>query len=182
MELEWSPRSRHNSRQPNNKGTGATPRQEQDNEGNVRAARVHGSPESAGEENVDVSRIRVSPEVLTSAIARIERRKEEERQYLESTIALGDAVTQLELGITPEELLQEIEACETVQPGLLAEESIEGQTYGGTTLSVAEKLRDSNTYLGLVLMVSILFNICLTMELSSGRAPEMRLFHRIRRR
>ena len=61
------------------------------------------NPESAAP---PAAQVRVTPQELAAAIARLEARQGEN----ENTIPLGDAVQELGLNATPEELLREIEA------------------------------------------------------------------------
>jgi hypothetical protein len=58
----------------------------------------------------DAAEVRVTPEELTQALSAVESRREQSSQHLASTIRLGEAVDQLGLGVTPEELLAEIVA------------------------------------------------------------------------
>jgi hypothetical protein len=51
---------------------------------------------------------RVTPEELAQALAAVESRRAEEQQREADTIALGDAILQLDLNVTPEELLAEM--------------------------------------------------------------------------
>lgn len=54
--------------------------------------------------------IRVSPEELMGAIARLEARKDAGQRHLEGTIPIGEAVQQLGLEATPEDILAEVQA------------------------------------------------------------------------
>jgi hypothetical protein len=53
---------------------------------------------------------RVTSEELTRALARIEARKEQEAQHTAVTIPLGQAVEELGLAATPEEIFAEVQA------------------------------------------------------------------------
>ena len=56
------------------------------------------------------AQVRVTPQELASALARLEARREEGQQHQEGTVALGEAVQELGLPVTPEELLREVQA------------------------------------------------------------------------
>lgn len=62
------------------------------------------------EETLTPDQARVSPQELARAVAAIETRKDAEAQRHAETISLGEAVHQLDLRMTPEELLAEIES------------------------------------------------------------------------
>lgn len=53
---------------------------------------------------------RVTPEELAAAITRLEARKDAGQRHLEGTIPIGEAVQQLGLEATPEEVLAEVQA------------------------------------------------------------------------
>jgi len=54
--------------------------------------------------------VRVTPEELAAAISRIEARKDAEQRQVDGTIPIGEAVQQLGLEATPEEVLAEVRA------------------------------------------------------------------------
>ena len=56
------------------------------------------------------SQVRVTPQELARALATIEARKEAESQQRADTISLGEAIRQLDINATPEELLDAIRA------------------------------------------------------------------------
>lgn len=56
------------------------------------------------------AKVRVTPEELAAALSRLEAQKEAGQRQADGTIPLGEAVQELGLNTTPEELLQEIEA------------------------------------------------------------------------
>lgn len=58
----------------------------------------------------DAAHTRVKVEVLARAIAAIEERHAEQARQLEGTALVGDVVQDLQLDVTPEELLAEVEA------------------------------------------------------------------------
>ncbi len=57
-----------------------------------------------------VSQARVTPEELTQALAAIESRKQAEASRLAGTIPIGDAITDLHLDSTPEDIWAEVQA------------------------------------------------------------------------
>lgn len=61
-------------------------------------------------ENVGAAQVRVTAEEFARAVARHQARREEAAQKLEGTVSLGDAVRELNIDITPEELLAEVQA------------------------------------------------------------------------
>lgn len=69
---------------------------------------------------------RVTPEELAAALARLEVRKEVGQRHLEGTLPLGEAVQQLGLDATPEELWQEVQAGRT-QPQTASRQSSSGR-------------------------------------------------------
>lgn len=60
-------------------------------------------------EQVSAAKVRVTPEELAAAITRLEARKEAGQRDLEGTIPIGEAVQQLDLEATPEEVLAEVQ-------------------------------------------------------------------------
>lgn len=62
------------------------------------------------EQEQPAAQVRVNSEELARALAAIEARRQEEAQRLEGTVVLGDVVQVLQLDITPEELLAEVQA------------------------------------------------------------------------
>jgi len=56
------------------------------------------------------AKVRVTPEELAAAIARLEARKDADSRQVDGTIPIGEAVQQLGLEATPEEVLAEVEA------------------------------------------------------------------------
>ncbi len=61
------------------------------------------------ETETDAAQVRVTPGELAQATAIIQARREAEAKHLADTIALGEAVEQLGLATTPEELLSEVQ-------------------------------------------------------------------------
>ncbi len=61
-------------------------------------------------ENVGAAQVRVTAEEFARAVARHQARREEAAQKLEGTVSLGEAVQELNIDITPEELLAEVQA------------------------------------------------------------------------
>ena len=57
-----------------------------------------------------VAQIRISTEELAKAVAAIEARHQEEAERLEGTVLIDDAIKTLQLDMTPEEVLAEVEA------------------------------------------------------------------------
>ena len=62
------------------------------------------------ESKIEAAQVRVTPHELAQATAIIEARQEAQARHLADTIALGQAVQQLGLAATPEELLAEVQA------------------------------------------------------------------------
>lgn len=62
------------------------------------------------EESVPAANVRVTAEELTQALTAVEAKSEERSRQLADTISLGDAVQQLGLQVSAEELLAEITA------------------------------------------------------------------------
>jgi len=67
------------------------------------------------EDNPDIlsqpaAQVRVTPEELATAVSRIEARKDTDQRRADGTIPIGEAVQQLGLGVTPEEVLAEVRA------------------------------------------------------------------------
>lgn len=60
------------------------------------------------------AQVRVTAEELARAVARYQARREEAAQRLEGTLTLGEAVQELGLDMTPEELLAEVQSERTV--------------------------------------------------------------------
>ena len=60
-------------------------------------------------ESGPAAKVRVKSEEFAQALATIEARKMEEARRLEGTLVLGEAVTDLQLDLTPEEVLAEVE-------------------------------------------------------------------------
>ncbi len=58
----------------------------------------------------DAAQTRVKVDVLAKAIAAIEERRQEQARQMEGTALVGDVVHDLQLDVTPEELLAEVEA------------------------------------------------------------------------
>ncbi len=73
--------------------------------------------ESQPEQPMSPAQNRVTPEELSKAIAAIETRKQEEARLLEGTVLIGDAIQALELELTPEEVLEEVEAQRHIYKG-----------------------------------------------------------------
>ena len=61
------------------------------------------------------AQIRVTPEELATAISRLEARKDANQRHSDGTISIGDAVQQLGLEATPEEVLAEVQAARAQQ-------------------------------------------------------------------
>jgi len=59
---------------------------------------------------VPAAQTRVKAEELARAIARIEARRQEEARRLEGTMLIGDAIKDLQLDATPDEILAEVES------------------------------------------------------------------------
>lgn len=59
---------------------------------------------------VPAAQVRVTPQELASALARLESRHEAGRQHEAGTVALGEAVQELGLPVTPEELWREVQS------------------------------------------------------------------------
>jgi len=56
------------------------------------------------------AQVRVTPEELATALSRIEARKDAGQRHADGTIPIGEAVQQLGLDTTPEEVLAEVQA------------------------------------------------------------------------
>jgi len=72
------------------------------------------------EDNLDTlsqsaAQVRVTPEELATAVSRIEARKDTDQRRADGTIPIGEAVQQLGLGVTPEEVLAEVQAARAQQ-------------------------------------------------------------------
>ncbi|MBV9848181.1 MAG: hypothetical protein JO250_00695 [Armatimonadetes bacterium] len=67
------------------------------------------------QEDVPAAQVRVTAEEFARAVARYQARREEAAQHLEGTVTIGEAVRELGLEATPEELLQEVRAARTQQ-------------------------------------------------------------------
>ena len=65
--------------------------------------------EPSSEQEQPASQVRVKSEELARALASIEARRQEEAQRLEGTVAIGDAVQELQLDATSEEIWTEIQ-------------------------------------------------------------------------
>ncbi len=65
--------------------------------------------------NAPASQVRVTAEELARAVARSQARREAAAQRLEGTLTIGEAVQELGLDVTPEELLAEVQAERAVQ-------------------------------------------------------------------
>lgn len=61
------------------------------------------------------AQVRVTPEELATAVSRIEARKDTDLRRADGTIPIGEAVQQLGLGVTPEEVLTEVQAARAQQ-------------------------------------------------------------------
>lgn len=59
---------------------------------------------------VPASETRVTPDELTAAVAALEQKREEQARHLQGTLTLGEAVSELHLDATPDDLLAEVEA------------------------------------------------------------------------
>lgn len=66
-------------------------------------------------ENVGAAQVRVTAEEFARAVARHQARREEAARKLEGTVSLGEAVQELNIDITPEELLAEVQAARAEQ-------------------------------------------------------------------
>lgn len=80
----------------------------------------HEEPESSTtptspDAGVPAAQVRVTAEEFARAVARHQARREEAAQKLEGTVSLGDAVQELNIDITPEELLAEVQAARAEQ-------------------------------------------------------------------
>lgn len=64
---------------------------------------------------VPAAQVRVTAEEFARAVARHQARREEAAQHLQGTVSLGDAVQELNIDITPEELLAEVQAARAEQ-------------------------------------------------------------------
>ena len=73
------------------------------------------------EAEVEAARVRVTPGELAQATAIVEARRDAEAKHLSDTIALGEAVQQLGLAATPEELFAEVQALRANSPQNKAE-------------------------------------------------------------
>ena len=60
------------------------------------------------QEDVPAAQVRVTAEEFARAVSRHQARREEAAQHLEGTVTLGEAVRELGLEATPEELLREV--------------------------------------------------------------------------
>ena len=72
------------------------------------------------EDNPDIlsqpaAQVRVTPEELATAVSRIEARKDTDQRRADGTIPIGEAVQQLGLEVTPEEVLAEVRAARAQQ-------------------------------------------------------------------
>lgn len=65
---------------------------------------------SHDEQELPAAQVRVKAEELAQALAAIELRRQEEARRLEGTVVIGDAVQELQLDVTPDELLAEVQA------------------------------------------------------------------------
>ena len=61
-------------------------------------------------DTVPAAKVRVTPEELAAAIARLEARQESSRRHQDGTVAIGEVVDELGLQTTPEEVLAEVQA------------------------------------------------------------------------
>jgi hypothetical protein len=61
------------------------------------------------------AQVRVTPQELSAALAAIEAKRDAQSRHAAETIAIGDAVEQLDLGVDAEELLREVEAARARQ-------------------------------------------------------------------
>lgn len=61
------------------------------------------------------AQVRVTAEEFARAVARHQARREEAAKHLEGTVSLGEAVQELNIDITPEELLAEVQASRAAQ-------------------------------------------------------------------
>lgn len=62
------------------------------------------------------AKVRVTPEELAAAISRLEARKDADERQVDGTIPIGEAVQQLGLEATPEEILDEVRAARASKP------------------------------------------------------------------
>ena len=60
--------------------------------------------------DVPAAQARVTAEEFARAVARCQARREEAAQHLEGTVTIGEAVRELGLEATPEEILEEVQA------------------------------------------------------------------------
>ena len=72
------------------------------------------------EDNPDIlsqpaAQVRVTPEELATAVSRIEARKDTDQRRADGTIPIGEAVQQLGLAVTPEEVLAEVQVARAQQ-------------------------------------------------------------------
>ncbi len=73
------------------------------------------APPARLDAGVPADQVRVTAEEFARAVARHQARREEAAQKLEGTVSLGDAVQELNVDITPEELLAEVQAARAEQ-------------------------------------------------------------------
>jgi len=60
--------------------------------------------------SLPAAQVRVTPEELATALSRIEARKETGERHVDGTVSIGEAVQQLGVETTPEEVLAEVQA------------------------------------------------------------------------
>lgn len=75
---------------------------------------------SSREAENSAAQVRVTAEEFARAVARHQARREEAAKRLEGTVSLGEAVQELNIDITPEELLAEVQAARAEQAGQAA--------------------------------------------------------------
>ena len=88
----------------------------------------HEEPENvitppAQDAGLPASEVRVTAEEFARAVARHQARREEAARHLEGTLSLGDAVQELNIDITPEELLAEVQAARAEQQAVRTPQS-----------------------------------------------------------
>lgn len=65
---------------------------------------------------LSAERVRVTPEELAAAISRLDARKDANQRHADATIPIGEAVQQLGLEATPEEILAEVRTVRASKP------------------------------------------------------------------
>jgi hypothetical protein len=114
--------------------------------------------EQATPDNDHAESVRVTAEELAQALAAVETRRADEQQRTADTIALGEAIRQLDLDVTPEELLAEV--------------SIRRREVQQSANRKVRQ-RENNLVLVMVLVVSFAVNILLVTRQPRGQQPSV---------